>query len=961
MISKPNPWLALAAAITALVPFSAQCLDFSNVPGVVLDHQSIDYAASYYGIPYTATTPQVFISDPEIVVLSDGSYVAAHALAGRESDSDTSGITSVFRSTDQGVTWSQTATVNGFLRGSMVEYGGALYMLGVDKDDGGQAVVCKSTDSGLSWIQTATFSNGGSATPNNPVVYGDRLWSAASTATMSAPIVSNWMNTASWTLVGGFPAYVDGWASEGEFIGEAQIVASPEQGICILPKVKQHALSAWAQVDSASRKVSFDPWHNFISMPGGEKKFGAGYDAVSGRFFVLSNPILPAHSDTDTANDMIRNTAALLSSPDLVNWNVEKIFLYSTDYEKDGFGYLNFDIDGDDMVLASRTAFPVGGDDPERGHDSNLLTFHRIDDFRTATPDHVLKLSGGSVLRYEKTDYEDAPLGSFALGSTFDGAALSDPDGFGKAASGDVYIRESGGRILQFDASGNFLQTVSSAPVSFQSSELSIDPPSGGECAWVNSGSGDWFEPLNWHYWGRADTADETAVFGSAVTAPATVTVPEGSLEWLFRTDNDPDGWTLANLTDTNVVDGVLKATPSSNDPQIKRTDLSFYGDQVAEVVVRMRADISSASVVFYWGNSSATGFSADRKLSAAYTGNGEFQDVVFSVAGQAQWDGHVIRSIRIDPLNGPVIPLEVDSIEILHSHHVKGLIFRNSNSYTLAGSQFLVIQSDDGTGQLRVEQGSHEIQAELSLESDIVFLAQTNTSLRISGGLDLNGNTLSVSGAGGLILTNAWRLESGTLSVELGSTVTLDGDSGDFAGTLAVSAAEGFSPAAGDSFRLIAGDPGTNRFDAVTLPALDDGLGWDTTALYTSGSIAVKIAVPVSWMEDYGLPSDGSADFIDSDGDGMDNYSEWKAGTSPTNISSLFTLSGEPSAASGSAFLLRWNSLTGRTYRIDCSTNLLASFSTLTSGIPGSAEVLEFIDSDSSGRSAAYYQVIIE
>ncbi len=844
MLNKTRLWLTLTSGMMLLIPFSAQCVDFGNVPGVVLDHQSL----SYWG----QTTPAKYISDPEIAVLSDGSYVACHAYAGWFSGSSSSGETSIFRSTDQGITWSQVATLSGLLRGSLVEYGGALYMLGVDKDDGGQAVVCKSTDYGVTWTQTATFSNGGSATPNNPVVFGDRLWSAASAASMSAPITSNWMNTASWRLVGGFPAYEEGWASEGEFIGEAQIAASPEQGISILPKVKQHALSALAQVDPSTGKVSFDPWHNFVSLPGGEKKFGAGYDAVSGRFFVLSNPILPAHSNTSIANDLIRNTAALLSSPDLVNWNVEKIFLYSTDYETDGFGYLNFDVDGDDMVVASRTAFPVGGDDPERGHDSNLLTFHRIDDFRTAAPDHVLKLSGGDVLRYEKTDYEDAPLGSFALGATFDGAALTNPDGFGQAAGGDVYIRESGGRILQFDAAGNFLQTVSSAPVSFQSSELSIDPPSDGECSWVSSGSGDWFEPLNWHYWGRADTADETAVFGSAATGPATVTVPSGSLEWLFNTENDPGGWTLTRLVNTNVTGGVLQGTPSSNDPQIKRTDLSFYGNLVPSIVVRMRAAVSNARVDLYWGTAAANSFAADRLRSVNYSGNGEFQDLVFPLAGHAQWDDQVIRSIRIDPLNGPLVALEVDSIEILHTHHVKGITFRNSQPYTLDGSQLLVIQSEDGLGRLTVEQGSHEIQAELSLESDTVFLAVTNTSLRITGGLDLNGKTLAVSGAGRLIITNSCRLEGGTLSIADQTVVTLDPNAGGFDGTLEFSVPENFDPEAGEVFHFIDGIDGTtNRFDSVVLPVLEDGLDWELTRLYIDGSIEVVdtgTALPSDW-----------------------------------------------------------------------------------------------------------------
>ncbi|MCF7847600.1 MAG: glycoside hydrolase [Kiritimatiellales bacterium] len=951
-----------------ILPLSpAHGVDTSGVPGTVLDYEELSYLFS--------STPWVFISDAEILVLENGTYLASHALAGWASGSDSSGETSIFRSTNQGTSWSRMDTIDGILRGSLVEHDGAVYLIGVQNDDGGGLVVCKSTDSGTSWTKSAAFSHGGAATPNNPVVFNNRLWSASSTASLSAPDTSNLLAQASWELTGGFPAYVDGWASEGQFIGEGQIAASPKQGVVILPKVKQHALSALTHVDSLSGRVSFDPNHHFVALPGGQKKFGAAYDAVSGSFYVLSNPLLqtaPAYlpSTTSANPDMIRNTAAMLTSKDLLNWNVEKIFLYSGDIDHEGFGYLNFDFAGDDMAVVARTSWDIPGetspDDGRGGHDSNTFTFHKISDFRNASPDQYLTISGSEVLRHERTPDakdDDVPLGPFALGSSFAGAALTNPNGFGKAANGDIYIRESGGRILRFDATGNFMETTNSSPVSFQTTALTIDPPVDGVCSWVNPGSGDWFEPGNWHYWNRADTTDETAIFGSAASGPATITVPTYSLEWLFDTDGDYEGWTLANITNTNVTGGALRGTPSSNDPQIKRTDLSFYGSRVSNVVIRMRADVNNSNTVLYWGTSVSNSYHSSRKINATYAGNGEFHDVVFSTAGHAQWDGQVIRRIRIDALNGPTIPFEVDHIAIQHNHHVKGIAFRNTQPYTLAGSQFLVIESDTGTGSLTVQQGDHEIQAALVLNSDTTFHAETNTSLRISGGLNLNGKTWSLSGAGDLIITNSFQLEGGTLAVVLGSVVTLDGDAGGFDGTLAITAPEIFSAAVGDSFHLIDGDLGTNRFDTVVLPPLQDGLGWDTSNLYSNGTVAVKLAVPASWMEDYELPTDGSADFIDSDGDGMDNYFEWLAGTVPTNVLSLFTLAYDSSAASSEGFRLHWNSLTNRSYRIDCSTNLMDSpaFRTLRSDIPGETGTTEFIDTDSVGKPEAFYRISIE
>jgi hypothetical protein len=96
----------------------------------------------------------------------------------------------------------------------------------------------------------------------------------------------------------------------------------------------------------------------------------------------------------------------------------------------------------------------------------------------------------------------------------------------------------------------------------------------------------------------------------------------------------------------------------------------------------------------------------------------------------------------------------------------------------------------------------------------------------------------------------------SGTTVMELGGTergITYDAmdvtGSIVFGGTLTVSYITAYTPLLNDSFNLFSRTGGSSSaFSVLNLPALDAGLSWNTTNLYTSGTISVVgTAIPES------------------------------------------------------------------------------------------------------------------
>jgi hypothetical protein len=112
------------------------------------------------------------------------------------------------------------------------------------------------------------------------------------------------------------------------------------------------------------------------------------------------------------------------------------------------------------------------------------------------------------------------------------------------------------------------------------------------------------------------------------------------------------------------------------------------------------------------------------------------------------------------------------------------------------------------------------------------------------------------------------------------------------------------------------------------------------------------------AWLQYYGLPTDGSADYIDSDGDGMNNWQEWVAGTNPTNAASaLRILSASPTDA---GVEVSWQSITDRSYYLQRAADLggTVNFITVATNIVGLTNTTIYVDSNAIGSGPFFYRI---
>lgn len=365
-------------------------------------------------IKYQDPATKAYLGSPSLIRLSNGDILATHDYFGPgcpHNNENEEHLTSVYRSSDDGITWTNVTHIANAFWSTLFEHKGSIYLLGASQQYG-SIVIRRSNDNGNTWSHPSDeksgllFRGGVYHEPPNyhcapvPVLMKNgRIYRAFEDCSplmwpqgfqslvVSTPEESDLLDASNWTMSNKLafnPEWVPqtwgtldapGWL-------EGNIVDAPDGSIVNILRMHSAPLVDKAVIVNVSedgQNISVDPSKCFIDFPGGMSKFTIRYDGFTGQYISLVN------NNTDPNYPSQRNVLSLCSSNDLRCWKLYKVLLeddQNLDYQDSinltGFQYVDWHFDGDDIIYMSRTAH----DGAHNFHDANRMTFHKLCNFR---------------------------------------------------------------------------------------------------------------------------------------------------------------------------------------------------------------------------------------------------------------------------------------------------------------------------------------------------------------------------------------------------------------------------------------------------------------------------------------------------------------------------------------------------------------------------------------------------
>ena len=350
-----------------------------RAPGVTVDYlHPADTEYSFSGR---------YLCSPSLLKLPGGGLLASldlYAPGGPQN------LSAVYRSDDGGESWHRLCELFPCFWGKLFLSGGKLFMLACSTEYG-DLLIGRSDDGGSTWTAPSVIARGACdpghagwhrapmpVTENEGLIMTDVQWGSWKEkffldGILSAPADADLLDPSVWSIsplrhssdfVPGLPESVRGGI-------EGSVVIRPDGGACDFLRL---ADGSALMLDISTEKGS-------LSFSGGR---AIPFPSTASKADVIRDPVsccyLSAVSYLLEEPKTRRNLLSLIASEDLENWRLlcHIIDMRDADPAFFGFQYADFIIDGNDILLLSRTAFSHA----HSFHDSNFITFHRIKNFR---------------------------------------------------------------------------------------------------------------------------------------------------------------------------------------------------------------------------------------------------------------------------------------------------------------------------------------------------------------------------------------------------------------------------------------------------------------------------------------------------------------------------------------------------------------------------------------------------
>lgn len=337
-----------------------------------------------------------YLCSPSLVRHPDGYLLASMDVFAANHPQN---LTLIFRSDDDGQHWHYVSELTPCFWGKMFIHRGELYMLACSTEYG-DLLIGKSSDGGKTFSAPVTLLRGSNGkagqvgvhkNPQNVVHYGGRIWETLewgawanrdyghAAMVMSCDENADLLDPASWhfTPPSPFAHFVDELADLplNTMTIEGTLVVDPDGKLLNVMRFGKLNTALVYEVNGNDPDAPLT-FSRLMPFSANYSKFMIKRDARTGDYYTIGTRVY------DPAKTNARDLLSLMRSHDLKTFEVVTDlydFRACEDTTHIGLQYVDFEIEGDDIIYLCRTALNGAAN----FHDTNYSTFHRIKQFRT--------------------------------------------------------------------------------------------------------------------------------------------------------------------------------------------------------------------------------------------------------------------------------------------------------------------------------------------------------------------------------------------------------------------------------------------------------------------------------------------------------------------------------------------------------------------------------------------------